>query len=222
MGTKSFTGVFPFPCPDCIVTSPAGDLEFEDGSSANAHTGMWLHHMHLVSLGREDETCDEDTGLARIWASGNKPSLVDLSNNGTRKAALRISQEIIGHTTELMNESADARDAYPVLGIEHVPSSTPGFYKAIPLYLDVAGYCTDSAVPVPEGKDVFGRSIKWTIAYSGEILGVWEHLHDGRTKQEVELNGEALCEHVTRCGESEEYVTHVGMFDEEPAGGEDV
>lgn len=119
-----------------------------------------------------------------------------------------------------MNESPGSRDAYLVLEIEYVPSSTSDFREAIPLYLDVAGYCTDSAVPVPEGEEVFDKSIEWTIGYPGEILGVWGHLHDGGTKQEVELNGEALCEHVARYGESEEYITHVGMFDEEPADGE--
>lgn len=120
-----------------------------------------------------------------------------------------------------MNESPDPRDAYLVLEVEFVPSSAPDFREAIPLYLDVAGYCTDSAVPVPEGEDVFDRSIEWPVGFPGEVLGVWGHLHDGGTKQEVELDGESLCEHVARYGESEEYITHVGMFDEDPADEED-
>lgn len=90
MGMKSFAGILSFPCSDCIVTGLVGDLEFEDGSSANAHTGMWLHHTLLVSVGRQDETCDEDIGLARIWASGNERTPVDLTNNGLAQFILLI------------------------------------------------------------------------------------------------------------------------------------
>ena len=58
MGMQSFTGLLDFPCTGCIVTYIAADLEFEDGSLANAHTGMWLHHTLLASVGKQDETCD--------------------------------------------------------------------------------------------------------------------------------------------------------------------
>lgn len=82
MGMKAFTDTLAFPCADCIVTGLVADLEFEDGSTANANEGMWLHHTLLASMGPEDETCDEGIGLARIWASGNERTAMDFTNAG--------------------------------------------------------------------------------------------------------------------------------------------
>lgn len=81
-GMQSFADTLPFPCTDCIVTGLVADLEFEDGSPANAHTGMWLHHTLLTTVGGEDETCGEDVGVKRIWASGNERTAMDFTNGG--------------------------------------------------------------------------------------------------------------------------------------------
>lgn len=151
-----------------------------------------------------------------------------LTRDRTRKAGIYLGQEPIAHITELMNEAPEARDAYLVLEVEFLPLSTPDFRPATPLYLDVAGLCTDGAVAVPE-EPVFNRSIEWTVGYPGEILSVFGHLHDGGTTLEVGLDGEVTCEHVARYGESDEFITHADMFDdpenedghEEPSEGHD-
>ncbi len=58
------------PCDDCLVTLFKADLEMEDGTIADANTGMWLHHVVVVNIGHKDII---DTKLPqRVFASGNE------------------------------------------------------------------------------------------------------------------------------------------------------
>jgi|SRR6266480_1472681 hypothetical protein len=69
------------PCHDCLITSIQADLVYPDGVTANASTGLWLHHVNFINPGKRDITaCDADGEL--IFASGNERSPVDLSVNG--------------------------------------------------------------------------------------------------------------------------------------------
>lgn len=63
-----------------LVSMQAG-LEFEDGSKADADTGMWLHHVVFQNLNRKDSMCRRTAG-ERFFASGNERTLIDLSSNG--------------------------------------------------------------------------------------------------------------------------------------------
>jgi hypothetical protein len=68
------------PCTDCLITFMQADLEYPDGSYANADTGMWLHHAVLVNLNEPDAVCASEPN--RIFASGNERTAADISNNG--------------------------------------------------------------------------------------------------------------------------------------------
>jgi hypothetical protein len=79
------------PCPNCLITWMQADLSYEDGTSADADTGLWLHHVVLYDSSRNDTVCigeeeDEDEGEAgmpeRFFASGNERTAVDLCGNG--------------------------------------------------------------------------------------------------------------------------------------------
>lgn len=80
MGMKEFVAFIQPPCTDCYITHYQAGLEFEDGSNANAHTGMWLHHTVLLDFSQQDPICEEQP--LRLFASGNERTPIDLSING--------------------------------------------------------------------------------------------------------------------------------------------
>ncbi|CAI4219880.1 unnamed protein product [Parascedosporium putredinis] len=176
MGMKEFQGFIQPPCTDCYITHYQAGLEFEDGTNANAHTGMWLHHTVLFDLSQQDPMCEE--APIRLFASGNERSPIDLSINGTRNAGIYLPTNAnVTHVTELMNESALSRTAF--------------------LTTDIA----------------------WDATFAGEILATIGHLHDGGLRQDLQLNGENLCQHTARYGEAAEFITHVGMYGNEDTTG---
>jgi hypothetical protein len=69
------------PCHGCLITWMQADLEFADGSSANAATGMWLHHTVFMNLGRPAvKSCG--SGRERFFASGNERTVMDCTHEG--------------------------------------------------------------------------------------------------------------------------------------------
>jgi len=77
---KEFSDPVEMPCTDCLITGFLAGLEFEDGSNANANTGMWLHHTAFLNLNQSDTTCPDYP--SRFLASGNERTPLDLTNGG--------------------------------------------------------------------------------------------------------------------------------------------
>src|ERR671919_3179154 len=45
------------PCWDCYITGFKANLRYANGSTANHHTGIMLHHVVLANQWRSDATC---------------------------------------------------------------------------------------------------------------------------------------------------------------------
>ena len=76
---------FAAPCHDCLITWMHATLEHADGTTANADTGLWLHHTLLVNLDAENTRgCGGDAGGRgeRFFAAGNERSVIDLCRGG--------------------------------------------------------------------------------------------------------------------------------------------
>lgn len=68
------------PCSDCMITFMQADLTYEDGSYANSNTGMWLHHVVLLSPSQRDTVCPKSP--ERVFASGNERTPVSICVDG--------------------------------------------------------------------------------------------------------------------------------------------
>ena len=68
------------PCQDCFITWLQMGLEHADGRTANAETGMWLHHGVLVNRNQTDAVCG-NMGQ-RFAASGNERTAIDMAAGG--------------------------------------------------------------------------------------------------------------------------------------------
>ena len=57
-GMKSFTELqsITLPCTDCIITWMQADLQYTNGTTANANTGLWLHHTVMWNNAQQSET----------------------------------------------------------------------------------------------------------------------------------------------------------------------
>jgi hypothetical protein len=78
-GMAEFESALFMPCSDCGITHIRADLEYPNGSYANADTGMWLHHTVFYNMNRTDTTCSK--WPERIFASGNERTPADLTLN---------------------------------------------------------------------------------------------------------------------------------------------
>ena len=70
------------PCRDCFLTWMQMGLEYSDGTTADANTGMWLHHGVMVNRNQTDVVCQRHSYGQRFFASGNERTIADLSVNG--------------------------------------------------------------------------------------------------------------------------------------------
>jgi len=69
------------PCTKCLITWMRAQLEYENGITADANTGAWMHHVVFQNVGKIDSVCSGVRGQ-RFFASGNERTPVDLTKNG--------------------------------------------------------------------------------------------------------------------------------------------
>lgn len=122
-----------------------------------------------------------------------------------------------------MNEASQTRDVYLTIDWEYIPSPPADFQNATPVWLDVDGGCFQrgSEVPVPANQSTFSLVMNpaWTASFSGEVLVITSHLHDGGEDVLVYKNGAAVCNAKARYGERPGYVSP-GDHSDHHGGGE--
>ena len=114
-----------------------------------------------------------------------------------------------------MNESEDARNASITMEWEFVPGIPANFLVTQPVWLDITGECGNSEKEVPEAPVFEFSSLAWSPAITGDLIYTVGHLHDGGSKIELFKNGQLICNGVAAYGESEGFLTHVGLYGHE-------
>ncbi|KAE9965029.1 hypothetical protein BLS_007910 [Venturia inaequalis] len=149
------------PCKDCLVTAIQLGLEYEDGKSANVDSGAWCHHIDLTVSG-SDYTCPVSVSSLltlsvpsmfanRIFSGGNERTAI--RTNSKSKYGLDIEtgpgkSVVFGGVYELMSEATKPITVYMTLTWEFVPKSTPGYKKAVMVWLDVTDCARESGTQV--------------------------------------------------------------------------
>ncbi|KAF1816587.1 hypothetical protein P152DRAFT_479101 [Eremomyces bilateralis CBS 781.70] len=201
MVNNAMTPKVALPCTDCYITAMQAGLEYADGTEANIDTGAWLHHMVLYNTGQKDAICARKSALKlwpqRIFSSGNERTLARLNANGNWGLPV-LGTDTFGLLTELMNEAAEPKSLYLTMLYEYVPASTAGYKAATIIEMD-ATECGDSELPAKEGVYEY-HSAEWVSPYSGEILWVIGHGHDGATDVNMLKNGKVACNSVQYYG----------------------
>ena len=70
------------PCSDCVITVMSADLEYPDGTTADAGNGMWMHHLVFLNKANVDGVCGKEKPGERFFGAGNERPRLDLTNGG--------------------------------------------------------------------------------------------------------------------------------------------
>ncbi|KAK3628186.1 hypothetical protein LTR56_018798 [Elasticomyces elasticus] len=195
-GMSQFQSAIAPPCVDCTITFMQAGLEYLDGTTADATTNMWMHHVVLLNRGRKDSVC-ADMPAQRFFASGNERTAIDLTSTFSALGTQHLGYPVAENDTfvgsgELMNMLDTPQEVMLFMVWEFIPAPPIYFKPAVPFWLDVGG-CGDSDVPAKPGKQfeyispVLTASSHWDIAFIGG------HLHDGGTHLDVIRNDEIVC-----------------------------
>ncbi|KAK3626378.1 hypothetical protein LTR56_019853 [Elasticomyces elasticus] len=195
-GMSQFQSAIAPPCVDCTITFMQAGLEYLDGTTADATTDMWMHHVVLLNRGRKDSVCAA-MPAQRFFASGNERTAVDLTSTFSALGTQHLGYPVAENDTfvvsgELMNMLDTSQEVVFFMVWEFLPTPPTYFKPAVPFWLDVGG-CGDSDVPAKPGKQfeyvspVLIASSHWDIAFIGG------HLHDGGTHLDVIRNEEIVC-----------------------------
>ena len=76
-GMSHFKTAIAPPCTECLITFMQAQLQYTNGTRADAETGMWLHHVVFHNRARNDTVCP--SSKQRFFASGNERSPIDLT-----------------------------------------------------------------------------------------------------------------------------------------------
>jgi hypothetical protein len=194
-GMISFGGAtVPTPCTSCLLTYLHAGLEYADGTTADAHNGMWLHHTVWVNLRRNDSTCPGPKRGDRFFASGNERTPVDLTVAGTVKAGYEVRDgDVIAMGGELMNMQSEEREVRLTMVFEFIPTVPKKFKKVKGYWLDVGG-CGSSDVEAKEDQAFEYSSPKFRSEELGSVVFTASHLHDGGTHAEIRKQGKVVCD----------------------------
>jgi hypothetical protein len=123
----------------------------------------------------------------------------------------------VNFALDIMNESEEERTLNFYIEWEYVEGIPDGFDVAFPVWLDVKGNCLESPPNVGPQDIIFNSTMKywWSPKFTGDLFLMVPHIHDGNTKQEIYMDGKMVCESIPAYGETEEFITHVGMFGHE-------
>lgn len=163
-----------------LITAQAG-LEYPNGTVADNSNGAWLHHVVLITggAGHSDGTCPgSGVGMIgeRTFSSGNErtpTAFGDVLENKVKSVYPLSPVDVFSAQLELMNLNTVVKNVYLTIDFEYIPGDIPaGFKRARAMWLDVTN-CGISSVNPPRGRVNFKlASKKWTVGYSGQMLGV--------------------------------------------------
>jgi hypothetical protein len=189
------------PCTNCYITSMQAGLLTADGQSANVDKGLWLHHMVMMDTSKAD-LCGWPLGQ-RFFSSGNERTPV---NAGGPYAYPQTGAPNWTLIYDLMNMNAQAKQVYITVEFGYSPISTPNVRPITPLWLDVAGCISGSAVPARPGQVFTLRSTPVVSQNVGKLIGIGGHIHDGGINLLVKKNGQVICDSRATYGGTPEYI----------------
>lgn len=207
----------PFSGQAGTITGMKANLVYANGSNANYHTNVMLHHMVLLASGsgHVDATCP--AGFAgvpgsqyteRIFAAGNERTPVDFS--GTNYGVKLGSSDQLHLVADLMNFATSPQTVYITIEYKWATGADGTARKGVkPVWLDVDG-CGDSEYSAPFG--LSDQTYDWSSPVTGALIGAAGHLHDHSLNLQVQnvSRGGDLCVSLSGFGETAEYVDTTG------------
>jgi len=155
----------------------------------------------------------------RSFSSGNERTRMDLHETGMENVGYHVtSQDKFAMIVDLMNMNMVDTTVYLTMTYDYVDSQPAGWSDVKPVWFD-ANQCGTSEVEAPQESGTFYVASKpWKPNFSGEILGMAGHLHDGGSSVEVMVNNQPICNSEAIYGEKPEYVYTMGNMNMDMKG----
>ena len=142
----------------------------------------------------------------RFFASGNERTPANICLNGTIPTGYYIgADDPIGIEIELMNQGMEQLQAVMTVEVEYIDQFPLGFYGTVPIWLDIGGCDIASDMPCLSNTIFTYQSPSYHANFSGAILGMGGHVHDGGTHLEIRKNNEEVCNCVAAYGQTPGY-----------------
>jgi hypothetical protein len=107
---------------------------------------------------------------------------------------------------ELMNMVDSPRDAILTVTWEYIPSVPADFDQVKALWFDIGG-CGSSDLPAkPDQVFQYTDSAPWTSNFTGRLIAMGGHLHDGGTHLTFNKNNVTICDFVATYGQNPAYI----------------
>jgi hypothetical protein len=199
---------YDLPCRDCYITGLQPDLVYADGSEANHHTGVMLHHMVLFDPSQSDPTCGRE-GVSmvsgqRVFAAGNERTGAHLPPG----YGYHLGAAPLGAAAELMNMSAQLQQVYITVEVSWVDAGDAPLKEVTPIWLDIDN-CGDSQYTVPAGPS--HTTWSWKSTMTGDIVAAGGHVHDQGVSITLfnATRNEKICESVAGYSSGSHHDGHV-------------
>jgi hypothetical protein len=197
------------PCSNCFITAAQPGLEFEDGREANIDSNIWLHHMVLHNVGKQDTTCPMRP--QRWMGAGNERQTKRINASG--KYGYKVDEgDVFGDILELMNMGTENVTVYLTMKYEWLPADSPaaeGYKPITSLWLDVSGAC--GLGDKFAWKHKYAYESVWTSSVTGRLLTSTGHMHDGGVDMTISINGQEVCRSPQAYGGYPGFVEKNGM-----------
>ena len=177
----------PKPNVDGFITGMRTDVVDEDGTPVPIQRLM-LHHIVFSTLGRQDSTCTQFTGLDNL---GRFPMRADrFYGAGEERAQLVLppgygyrmeADDRWGMTWMIMNHRHRPDRAFVEYTVTY-ETGTSNMTEVTPYWLDVRNCRADPVYDVPGGGrrgSTHTESMNWTVPRSGRIVAGGGHVHGG-------------------------------------------
>jgi hypothetical protein len=179
-----------------------------------------------IGSGRWDPTCYGKPSLPhvdvnaspsnseRYFSSGNERTKITLDILGPEKTKWGYhikSSDKFGFIVDLMNMNMEDKTVYLTMYYDFLEGPLPAGWDDVRVVWFDANQCGTSEVTPTRQNGAFTiSSWKWTPNFTGKILGVGGHLHDGGMQLDIKVNNKVLCSSKAAYAQSKEYINGGG------------
>jgi len=200
-GTVFMNQVTGFP-GDITILHGVVRLKFEDGTIAEAKTGVYNHHVVFADTNKRPLALVACPGQAAkpvipisvMLGTGEDNSVYEYTPDSTDfSGGYYVGKDHgLWFTSELVNYSSENKTVYAVVDFDYVEGKEK--VDVSPETLGVSQCDGSIGLRAPKGEKKFEfKSKSMKFQHDGALFGIRGHLHDGGTALVVRVNNQTVC-----------------------------
>ncbi|KAE9971855.1 hypothetical protein EG328_005336 [Venturia inaequalis] len=199
------------PCKgDCIITQIATSIEWDDGRTATAKEGAYLHHAVLLNIGPEDPVCGGP--IEHLFEAGNERTdgIFGIPGGSIKSGYHVKADDVFMINTELMNMDDKEKWVWLAMTFDYLEGHDPAYKDGKVIWMSIGPARCGENVENPFGRSNMTitakptqqkfeeHSIPWKAKKNGFLLGSNSHIHDGGIQTEIFQNDKVICRSIPK------------------------